>query len=225
MSETLYKGVRPDGRDFYSGTVQWAPEKTKARKGRVVKHPTSTTGELGDFTTFLSVSTDPTNLPGSQWPLRLLEVEPVGDVLYVDACKRGGVAFRVVREVDPSLHFGPMGEHVVRLIERVSTLTCGEACSLGATGYATWDATWSAARDAACAARYAAWYAAGYAARAAARYAARYAARDAAWDAAASLAVRDLIGSHGFTQEHYDALTGPWRKVIGPIHPDDEDLR
>ena len=42
--------------------------------------------------------------------------------------------------------------------------------------------------------------------------------------AAGVLAVRDLIGRHGFTQEHYDLLTGPWRTVIGPIHPDDAEV-
>lgn len=26
---------------------------------------------------------------------------------------------------------------------------------------------------------------------------------------------------HGFTREHYDTLTGPWRQVIGPVHPED----
>jgi hypothetical protein len=39
-----------------------------------------------------------------------------------------------------------------------------------------------------------------------------------------ALAVRDLIGEHGFTQAHYDTLTGPWRTVIGPVHPDDAEV-
>ena len=59
---------------------------------------------------------------------------------------------------------------------------------------------------------------------AAAWAAARAAARDAAWAAALALAVRDLIGEHGFTQAHYDTLTGPWRTVIGPVHPDDAEV-
>ena len=54
--------------------------------------------------------------------------------------------------------------------------------------------------------------------------AARYAAVAAAWDAAGALAMRDLIGQHGFTQAHYDLLTGPWRTVIGPVHPDDAEV-
>jgi hypothetical protein len=41
---------------------------------------------------------------------------------------------------------------------------------------------------------------------------------------ALGLAVRDLIGSYGFTQEHYDDLTGPWRKVVGKVHPNDVEV-
>ena len=93
-----------------------------------------------------------------------------------------------------------------------------------------WDAAWDAARDAvvdaardaaAAAARAAAQVAARAVAGDAAGAAARYAARDAAWDAAWALAVRDLIGQDGFTQQHYDLLTKLWRTVIGPVHPDD----
>ena len=58
--------------------------------------------------------------------------------------------------------------------------------------------------------------------------AARDAARDATWVAARVAALgllcRDLIGQHpGWDQDAYDRLTGPWRDVIGPIHPDDGD--
>lgn len=42
----------------------------------------------------------------------------------------------------------------------------------------------------------------------------------AARDAALALVVRDLI-----SKEHYDLLTGPWAQVIGPAHPDDENIR
>lgn len=42
--------------------------------------------------------------------------------------------------------------------------------------------------------------------------------------AAGALVVRDFIGQHGLTQHHYDLLTAPWRKVIGPVHPDDAPL-
>jgi len=54
--------------------------------------------------------------------------------------------------------------------------------------------------------------------------AASYAARDAARDAARALVVLDVIGQHGFTQAHYDAMTAPWREAIGHIHADDEEV-
>ena len=118
-----------------------------------------------------------------------------------------------------------------------------------AAWYAARDATWYAARNAArYAARYAARDAARYAARDAARYAARDAAGDAAWDAArdaagdaardaAGDAARDAAGDAAWhaardaayallvrdliSTEHYDTLTLPWRRTIGPLHPDD----
>ncbi len=49
------------------------------------------------------------------------------------------------------------------------------------------------------------------------------AARVAARDVGRGLVVRDLIGSD-FTQEHYDYLTGPWRRNVGPVHPGDRPL-
>ena len=61
---------------------------------------------------------------------------------------------------------------------------------------------------------------------AAARAAARAAAWDAAWDAAGALVVRGLIKpGASWNKSAYDALTKPWRTVIGPIHLNDEDLR
>ena len=97
--------------------------------------------------------------------------------------------------------FGPQWEQVCALVLRAARLTPDKAKALGAARGAAWDA----ARDAAWGAAWdAAWYAA----------------RDAAW----ALVIRDLIGQHGFTQDHYDTLTGPWRRVIGPVHPDDAPL-
>lgn len=51
----------------------------------------------------------------------------------------------------------------------------------------------------------------------------RGAARVAARDVGRGLVARHLIGSD-FTQEHYDDLTGPWRRNIGPVHPGDRPL-
>jgi hypothetical protein len=141
-----------------------------------------------------------------------------------------------VTDVDLADTFGPQWEQVVALVRRAAVLTADEVTDLDAP----WDAGWDAARDAA-------WDAARAAARAAARDAARDAAWAAAWAAAwtasgaaaaaraaawtasgaaaaaRALVIRDLIGQHGVTQDHYDLMTGPWRKVIGPVHPDDKE--
>jgi hypothetical protein len=121
-----------------------------------------------------------------------------------------------VTDADLADTFGPQWEHIVALVRRSAVLTADEAHRLGVA----WDAAGDAARAAARAARaaWAAWAAAG---------AAAWSARAAAWstaDAAWALAVRDLIGQHGFMQAHYNTLTGPWRTVIGPVHPDDAEV-
>lgn len=38
---------------------------------------------------------------------------------------------------------------------------------------------------------------------------------------AVALSGRDLIGTRGFTREHYDALTLPWRRCVGAIYDGD----
>ena len=121
--------------------------------------------------------------------------------------------------------FGPQWEQVCALVLRAARLTGEEAQALRTTRAAAWDAAWAATRDATWeAARDATWSSTWP------REAAWAATRDATW----ALTVRDLIGRlldlgdvaprHGFTQQHYDTLTGPWRKVIGPVHPDDAPL-
>ena len=142
---------------------------------------------------------------------------------------------RDVTEDDLAATFGPQWRAVVTLVRRAAALAPAEATALRAAWVAAWDAAMVAAWDAA---RVAAWDAAMGAARDAARAAAWDAARVAAWDAARvtawdaamgaardaarALVVRDLIGQHGFTADHYRTLTRPWAQVIGPVHPDDE---
>ncbi len=46
-------------------------------------------------------------------------------------------------------------------------------------------------------------------------------ARGAIRNSALALCTRHLIGTDKYTQEHYDLITGPWRKVVGPLHTDD----
>lgn len=119
------------------------------------------------------------------------------------------------------------------LIERARSLTCDDFQRLNAAWGAVSGDGRDAAYDAALSAASGAARVAAYASAQAAAYGAAYdavgdAAGDASWDmltdAAAALAVRDLIGQGRFTQAHYDTLTGPWRRAIGPLHPDDAAL-
>jgi hypothetical protein len=119
----------------------------------------------------------------------------------------------------------PQAAQIDVLIERAGRLTSVECDRLAADWTAAWeaagDAAWDAARDAA---REAAWFAARDAVQAWA------AVGDAAWDAAwfaadvvGALVVRDLIEeATPWDWAAYDLLTGPWRRVIGSVHPDDE---
>ena len=210
-----YKATRPDGFDFYTGkTINYADAigGTVTVPGEHAEH-SCCTGSV------LHASDVPTEtLIGGSWPCRLFEV--AGTPVDQQNHKYGFAELAVVREVDAHLALGPQGELVAALIERASRLTAGEARAL----YAARDAAWAAARAAALdAARDAALYAARDAAWGAALDAAWDAALDAAW-AAGGLLVRDLVGT-ALTQDQYDLLTGPWRRVIGPLHPDDVDLR
>jgi hypothetical protein len=130
---------------------------------------------------------------------------------------RERIAHIEITDTDLADTFGPQWEHIVALVRRAAVLTSDEAQRL--------DAAWACTRPAREAAVAATWNAAGTTARNAAGAAVAWlaawpATRDAAW----ALAIHDLIGQHGFTQEHYDLLTGPWRGVIGPVHPDDAEV-
>ena len=124
--------------------------------------------------------------------------------------------------------FGPNWEPIVALVRRAATLTPDETKQLDAAGAVARSVARSAARAVTgSAARSAARSVAGHAARDKAGHAARsatrsavgsaawYAAGDAAGDAAWALVVADLVGEHGFTQDHFDTLTAPWFQVCG----------
>ena len=135
-----------------------------------------------------------------------------------------------ITDIDLALTFGPQWQAIVALVRRAAVLTDQDTRDLYViwgtdrddARNRVWDATHNAARNDAQDAAYDATSGAAHevtsgAARDPAREAAREAARDAAW----ALVVRDLIGQRGFTQAHYNLLTGPWASVIGPVHPDD----
>ena len=138
---TYYKAIRPDGTDFHTGTVQWAPESGDIpTEGLVVTHPTST--EWGNYhSTHLCASTSPTDCTGFAWPCRLLEVEPVGEVHHHAGSKRSALSWRVVRELPAMQALGPQGAAAAALIDGLRRLD--------AEALARLDAAWDAARDAA----------------------------------------------------------------------------
>lgn len=245
--EVFWKATRPDGTDFRTGTINYADV---LNTGTVVVPPSAQKREFVLCTKgILHAATTPdSTLVGGRWPCRLFEVtgEVVAGRDAEHPFKVGMVTMTVLREVEAWQALGPQGKECVALIERAGALTADDAQRLDAARAAAWEAAggaerpmskfadWQAARDAARAtARRASWDAAGDAAVDAAYLAVKTtfelrasarAARDAAWDAGSALGVRDLIGQFGFAQAHYDLLTGPWRRMIGPLHADDAAL-
>ena len=212
---TYYKAVRPDGTDFFSGKVRWLPPAGEPlpEGGLIVRHPTATTPSFGDDAAYyLSVSTEPANCTGMQWPCRLARLEAADAAVWTpDATalpdKRAAVVWLVTAEVDAWQALGPQGREVAAIIDRTRTLTTDELRQLAAA----WGAARATARDAArTTALYAAWGTDRDAAWNAARNAAWGAAWAAAWDAALATLVRDLI-----TPKQHDLLMAPWRTVIG----------
>ena len=200
---TYFKAVRPDGTDFYTGTVRWVPESGDIpAEGFVVTHPTSMTWKR-DHATHLCASTSPTDCTGFTWPCRLLEVEPAAEVHEHAGSKVSALSWRVVRELPATQALGPQGASVAALIDGLRRLDAEALARL----MDAWNTAW-AARDAAL-------LAARDAALLAARDAALGAALGAAWDAAVALVAWDLIAP-----AHRDALTEPIRTALPDLWAD-----
>lgn len=188
MTKIYYKATRPDGTDFYSGTVDYA---AALASGRPLERLTSPDGfyQCCSPTVYHAADVPAETLIGGSWPCRLFEV--TGRPVDIEGHKFGFRSLRVRREIPAWQALGPNGQEVAALIERARRLGSREAA---------WTyAARSAARDAALGA-----------ARTAAMGAVTNAARGAAWDAAWALVVRDLISA-----EHFDILYGSWRAAIG----------
>jgi hypothetical protein len=206
-----YKATKPDGTDFYTGTVDYAGA---LASGEPLPLLTSTDGTYERCTGSVYHASDAPaeTLVGSDWPCRLFEV--TGEPVTERGHTYGFRTLAVVREVYAWMALGPNGEAVLALIERARNLTPTEASGLISAWGTARDAAWHAARDAA-------WHAARGAAWNAAWYAAWYAAWDVAWgaagdvpcdaagDAAVALVVKDLI-----SPEHFYALYSPWASVM-----------
>ena len=206
---TYFKAVRPDGTDFYTGTVRWAPAQGEIpEEGIVVTHPTSTMWEEDHFT-HLCASAAPADCTGFEWPCRLLEVEPVSEVHHHAGSKRSALSWRVTRELPAVEALGPRGVAVVALVDGLGRLVAAELAALLAaelaTELATGVAAWDAARDAT-------WVAA--------RDAARDPARVAAWRAALSAAAGALVVWDLITPSQRDILTAPIRTALPDLWAD-----
>ena len=215
-----YKATRPDGTDFYSGSVLYQVGKIvdigcSARRSPPV---------LCSSSVLHASDAKAETLIGGQWPCRLFAVEG-RSVVGPEYHKYGFRRLRVVEELPAWQALGPNGQEAAALIERCRTLTEQEGRDLRTALDAARDA-WAAARAAAWDAAWdATWAAALDAARDATRDAARDAARAAAWaaswdaswaaalDATRAIMVRDLISA-----EHFDMLYGPWRSVMEDEH-------
>lgn len=124
----------------------------------------------------------------------------------------------------------PQAAEIDQVIDRAGRVTAEEVAAWPAVWqarFAAFEAAWDVAFDAAWhATRAAAFEAARAVAEDRARSAGPWAAIFMAVTASGALLVRDLIDENTpWDQAAYDLLTAPWRTVIGPIHPDDADLR
>jgi hypothetical protein len=111
-----FKATRPDGTDFYSGTVAY-------RVGETVSVSESARRRTAACCTgsVLHASTVPAEtLTGGKWPCRLFEV--TGRPVAEEGHKRGFRKVTILREVDAYLALGPQGEHVAALIQRAGSL-------------------------------------------------------------------------------------------------------
>jgi hypothetical protein len=132
----------------------------------------------------------------------------------------GGIG---ITDADCLETFGPGWRSVIKIVRRAAILTPSEIQQLK-LNYAAADAAYAAADAAYAAAAADAAYAAAaadaaYAAAADAADAAyaAYAAAAARWStgyAARAAATKHLIGTHGYTRKHYNALMVPWKAAI-----------
>lgn len=215
MTTTFYKSIRPDGKDFWTKTIDYASALGGFVAVPAVDHPKCGTSDV------LHAAATPIDaLTGGYWPFRLFEVE--GEPVAQSGLHYGFFKLSVIREVENHLALGPQGKEVIALIERAQTLTQDELKEMDAVwttlSHTAWDYAWAVSdRDFAsdtvgCAVT--------------------NIKHDAPWDAryvsvidaGLALIVRDLIGKGEFTQEHYDTLSRPWRTVVGPLHPDDAKM-
>jgi hypothetical protein len=208
---TLYKATRPNGRAFHDANFDYAEALTE---GLTVKHPRP---HKRDATGYLSVSDSPMDLPGAGWPLRLFEVEIVGDSWMPGDYphKHAGHEVRVLREVDAHLVFGPEGKHIAPIVEKYWQMDDDDHDAMRALrgDYYEFRDAWLRVRSAACSLGVGS-APAGFG----------LGLDDDCWITslcgALALLVRGLDPSK-ISEADYATLSKPWREYVGPVHPDD----
>lgn len=113
MPKTYFKATRPDGTDFYSGTVDYAGA---LASGKPLKRLTNTAGwyECCSGTVYHAADVPSETLIGGSWPCRLFEV--TGRPVAAEGHKYGFRSLRVVREIPAWQALGPNGEQVAAFI-------------------------------------------------------------------------------------------------------------
>jgi hypothetical protein len=232
---TYYKATRADGKDFHTGTIDYA---AALRDGTVLIHTphAHTTARLkyaavkygdnealirkSDAGFYFSIATTPTDCTGMEYPHRLFEVEPVDepwvpnptDLPNKRACRR----LRVLREIDASQALGPQHQQIKDFWAQTRALTLRENRALAdAYGKVFMNDSYGGASDRM-------------------HRQVRKSGRNAAADLAASEAENHVRGSWGLVghvaraltvrdlldPEDYRRITQPWREVMGFTLPD-----
>ena len=223
----FYKAVRPNGKDFHTGTVDYG--KAAKSKSKTITHPAARSGSTS-ADKYFSVATVATDCTGFSWPARLFEVEAIGEPWTPHAGnmpnKRAVSGMKILRELPAWQVFGPEGELIVAIITRFNALTDAERVALRTEYMKTYDTFWATESAVASDGR------ADRAGLGAARYAfdvqlVGWVGDCAACGAALAVLIRPHIGTgkDQFSQSEYDTLARAWRKIIGPIHPADKAVR
>lgn len=231
-----YKATGSDGYDFRTRTINYAAALVS---GDPVQHPAP---HFDGASGYLSISVEPgETLIGGEWPCRLFEVQPIGEVQTTRDYphKRAVHALRMVREVEAWRALGPQGAEIEAFISSiVHVVQCNARESsvelVNAASYAVETSTVRRAKNAArLSSRLLARNAAGNIAEAATRFAVSEAIRITSLGAwvpfelqlptwpkipirlSALAAVEALLVRDRITEEHFNTLMRPWRILSG----------
>lgn len=120
---TFYKAVRPDGTDFFSGTVDYAGICGTDQTLPVL--PPCIDPECCSADVYHASVSKADTLIGGSWPCRLFEVE--GEPVDEEGTKRGFYTLKVLRELPAHEALGPNGVALLELFTEAEALTWEQA--------------------------------------------------------------------------------------------------